>query len=148
MKKRLTNYKIIEHLTTTFSSRVKFNEADPLGIVWHGNYIAYFEEGREAFGRTHGLSYLDIYKNNFTTPIVNVVCDYKFPLKYGDIYTIKTAILNNPTAKIIHKYEIFNQEEVLVCEGETTQAFVDLNGELALYAPAFYDEWKKKVNFK
>jgi hypothetical protein len=29
---------------------VRFNEADPLGIVWHGHYIRYFEDGREAFG--------------------------------------------------------------------------------------------------
>ena len=34
--------------TTTI--RVRFNETDPLGIVWHGNYISYFEEGRESFG--------------------------------------------------------------------------------------------------
>src|SRR5690554_1800658 len=128
MRKRSTNYKIIEHLTTVFTARVKFNEADPIGIVWHGNYIEYFEEGREAFGRKHGMSYLDIHQHNYTTPIVNVKSDYKYPLKYGDVYTIKTHILNNPTAKIIHYYEIFNQNGKLVCEEETTQAFVDAKG--------------------
>ena len=148
MKKRSISYKIIEHLTTVFTARVKFNEADPLGIVWHGNYISYFEEGREAFGRKHGISYLEIHKNKFTTPIVNVVCDYKRPLKYGDVYTIKTHILNSPAAKIIHYYEIYNQEGTLVCEGQTTQAFVDLEGNLSLYSPDFYEEWKKKVNFE
>lgn len=147
MKKRSTNYKIVEHLTTVFTARVKFNEADPLGIVWHGNYIAYFEEGREAFGRKHGMSYLDIHQNQFTTPIVNVESSYKFPLKYGDVYTIHTHILNTPSAKIIHCYEIYNQEAVLVCKGQTTQAFVDLEGNLSLYSPDFYEEWKKKVNF-
>jgi acyl-CoA thioester hydrolase len=148
MRKKSTNYKRIEHLTTVFTARVKFNEADPLGIVWHGNYISYFEEGREAFGRKHGMSYLEIHKNNFTTPIVNVVSDYKRPLKYGDVYTIKTNLLNNSTAKIIHCYEIYNQEGDLVCEGQTTQAFVNLQGKLSLYPPDFYEEWKKKVNFK
>jgi len=148
MRKRSTNYNIIEHLTTVFTARVKFNETDPLGIVWHGNYISYFEEGREAFGRKHGISYLEIHKNKFTTPIVNVVSDYKHPLKYGDVYTIKTHILNNRTAKIIHSYEIYNQDGKLVCEGQTTQAFVDLEGDLSLYSPDFYEEWKKKVNFE
>ena len=148
MKKRLANYKIVEHLTTVFTARVKFKEADSLGIVWHGNYIEYFEEGREAFGREHGMSYLDIFENKFTTPIVNVVSDYKFPLRYGDVYTIKTHILNHPAAKILHFYEIFNQDGILVCEGQTTQAFVDLEGNLSLYSPDFYEEWKKKVNFK
>ena len=36
--------------------RVRFNETDVLGVVWHGNYIKFFEDGREAFGREHGIS--------------------------------------------------------------------------------------------
>ena len=42
---------------------VKFNEADPLGIVWHGHYIRYFEDGRESFGKRYGIAYLDFYHN-------------------------------------------------------------------------------------
>jgi hypothetical protein len=41
---------------------IRFNEADPLGIVWHGHYIRYFEDGREAFGKKFGITYLDFYK--------------------------------------------------------------------------------------
>ncbi len=33
---------------------VRFNEADPLGIVWHGNYIRYFEDGRKLSARNTG----------------------------------------------------------------------------------------------
>ena len=51
---------------------VRFNEADPLGIVWHGHYIRYFEDGRESFGKTHGLGYLDVYKLGYVTPVVSV----------------------------------------------------------------------------
>ena len=49
-------------LTASVIIRVRFSETDPLGIVWHGNYIKYFEEGREAFGRKYGLSYLDVQR--------------------------------------------------------------------------------------
>ena len=48
--------KEIEHVSQV---RIRFVETDPLGIVWHGNYIQYFEDGRESFGRHHGISYLD-----------------------------------------------------------------------------------------
>lgn len=48
-----------KELSFTSEIRVRFVETDPLGIVWHGNYIQYFEDGREAFGRHHGISYLD-----------------------------------------------------------------------------------------
>ena len=57
--------------------RVRFSETDPLGIVWHGNYIKYFEDAREAFGRKYGISYLDVERHGFATPIVKSVCEHK-----------------------------------------------------------------------
>jgi acyl-CoA thioester hydrolase len=62
---------------------VRFNEADPLGIVWHGHYLRYFEDGREAFGKVHGISYLDCLRNDVAVPVVSVQCDYANPLRYG-----------------------------------------------------------------
>lgn len=147
MKRKPTKFKTVAHLTTSFEARVKFNDADPLGIVWHGNYIGYFEEGREAFGRKHGISYLDIHKNNFTTPIVESKCEHKFPLKYGDTFTVETSILKTPVAKMIFNYTIYNQDKKIVCTGHTIQAFVHVNGELSLYPPEFYEKWKEKVKF-
>lgn len=148
MRRKSTKFNRVDHLTTDYTARVKFNEVDSLGIVWHGNYISYFEEGREAFGRKHGLDYLEIKRNHFTTPIVDVNCNYKLPLKYGDIYTIKTSILDHPAAKIVLQYEIFNENEQLICEGQTTQVFVDLEGKMMLYKPLFFQEWQENVNFK
>jgi acyl-CoA thioester hydrolase len=138
-------YAIIDHLTTVYQGRVKFNDADPLGIVWHGNYIGYFEDGREFFGLKHGITYLDIFNNGFSTPIVQSICNHKKPLKYGDTFSVKTMLLDTQAAKMIFNYQIFNQEEELVCTGETTQVFLSINGELSLGYPDFYNSWKKKM---
>ncbi len=124
---------------------VRFNETDPLGIVWHGNYITYFEDGREAFGRHFGISYLDIQKSGFVTPIIKSICEHKFPLKYGDICRIETTFEDTLAAKMIFKFKIFNQDEKLVCIGETIQVFLDNEGDLMLTLPPFFEEWKKKV---
>ncbi len=48
------------NLKISHKIRVRFNETDPIGIVWHGNYLKYFEEGREAFGRHYKISYLNL----------------------------------------------------------------------------------------
>ena len=40
--------------------KVRFGEVDSMGIVWHGNYVKYIEEGRESFGRKYGISYLEL----------------------------------------------------------------------------------------
>ena len=78
-------------ISFTSEIRVRFTETDPLGIVWHGNYIQYFEDGREAFGREHGISYLEQKANGYTSPIVKSSCEHKLPLRYGDVATIKTT---------------------------------------------------------
>ncbi len=133
--------------TISFEStiRVRFNETDPLGIVWHGYYITYFEDGREAFGRAHNISYLEIKANGFITPIVKSTCEHKLPLHYGEIAKIKTTFVDSLAAKMIFKYEIFNPEGKVVCTGETVQVFVSDDGELSLIQPDFFNDWKRKM---
>ncbi|CAM4119062.1 acyl-CoA thioesterase [Zobellia nedashkovskayae] len=134
-----------KEISFTSEVRVRFAETDPLGIVWHGNYIQYFEDGREAFGRHHGISYLDQKDHNFSTPIVKSACEHKLPLTYGDVAKIKTTYIDSQAAKLIFKYEIYNPKGAVVCTGQTVQVFVELGGELSLVIPEFFAEWKKKV---
>lgn len=134
-----------KEITYTSEIRVRFVETDPLGIVWHGNYIQYFEDGREAFGRHHGISYLDQKEHNFSTPIVKSSSEHKLPLRYGDVATVKTTYVDSRAAKMVFRYEIFNPEGQLACTGETVQVFVELGGEMSLNVPEFFLEWKRKV---
>jgi acyl-CoA thioester hydrolase len=144
--KRKTQYKLnTKEISFISDVRVRFTETDPLGIVWHGNYIQYFEDGREAFGRHHGISYLDQKEKGFTTPIIKSSCEHKAPLRYGDIAIIKTFYVDCPAAKMIFRYEIYNQNNQIVCTGETVQVFVEAEGELSLTIPSFFRSWKQKV---
>lgn len=124
---------------------VRFSEIDALGIVWHGHYITYFEDGREAFGKQFGLSYLDIYKNKFATPLVNINVDFKKTVKIGDSVIIETTYIDSPAAKIIFEYKIFRESDnELVASGTSTQVFMNLEHELYITMPDFFTEWKKK----
>lgn len=51
-----------KNLSVSEKVRIRFNETDPLGIVWHGNYIVYFEDGREAFLAESSASPIWMYK--------------------------------------------------------------------------------------
>lgn len=114
-------------------------------VVWHGNYVKYFEDGREAFGREFDLTYLDAKKQGFALPIVKMSMDYKFPLRYGEVATIETTYLNTPAAKIMFSYHIKNENGQTVCTGETTQVFTNSEvGEMSLNLPDFYKAWKQK----
>lgn len=125
---------------------VRFNEADPLGIVWHGHYIRYFEDGREAFGKEHGLGYLDVYKLGYVTPVVSVQCDYKKSLRYGDTVRVDTLYVPLEAAKIKFTYRLFNAAtNELVATGSSVQVFLDKeNSILQLNNPPFFDRWKKE----
>lgn len=134
-------------LSSITEFKIKFNEVDALGIVWHGHYIRYFEDGREAFGEKHGLAYMDIYRQGFIAPVVNINCDYKKSLVYGDTAIIETRFVDSMAAKIIFYYKIFLAEKKdIIAEGTTTQVFLDsVNKQLQLTAPDFFLQWKKST---
>lgn len=133
-----------KEISFTSEIRVRFTETDPLGIVWHGNYIQYFEDGREAFGREHGISYLEQKANGYTSPIVKSSCEHKLPLRYGDVAKIKTTFINSAAAKMVFRYKIYDPNGKLACIGETVQVFLNENGELSLTNPEFFKQWKDK----
>ncbi len=126
--------------------KVRFGEVDSMGIVWHGNYVKYIEEGRESFGKKYGISYLDIYANNVMAPVVNMNIDFKKQVQYGDVLVIETEFINQVAAKFIFNYKIFRKSDnELVATAQSTQVFIDMNKEMILYPPDFVVEWKKKV---
>jgi acyl-CoA thioester hydrolase len=133
-------------LTHQTEVTVRFNEADPLGIVWHGHYIRYFEGGREDFGRHYGISYLDFFRNGLVVPVVSVQCDYKKPLRYGDSIIVETRFMPSPAAKLKFEYSIFNAgTKSLVATGSSLQVFTDAGTmELQLTIPHFFEAWTKK----
>ncbi len=133
-------------ITHTTEIKVKFSDVDALAIVWHGHYIRYFEDGREAFGEKYGLAYLDVFENGLVTPIVNANINYKAPLEYGDTAVIETTFVDHPAAKINFNFTIRNKKNNnIVATGSTTQVFLDAqNRELFWTNPPFFMKWKKK----
>jgi acyl-CoA thioester hydrolase len=139
---------MLKELSDRTEIRVKFNEADPLGIVWHGHYIRYFEDGREAFGMRYGVGYLDFYNNGLIVPVVSVQCDYKRSLRYGGVVTVETIFVPTDAAKLKFNYRLFNAETgQVVATGSSVQVFLDrTTSALQLTNPDFWEEWKIKQN--
>jgi len=135
-------------LTEKTLVNVRFNEADPLGMVWHGHYIRYFEDAREAFGNKYGISYLDFYNHGFIVPVVSVQCDYKRSLRYGEKVIVEAQYEPCEAAKLKFKYLLYESENNhLVAAGSSVQVFLDRNTHLLhLTNPDFFDQWKRKWN--
>lgn len=133
-------------LTDTTTAKVRFSEVDALGIVWHGNYVKYLEDGRESFGRRYGLSYNDVYENGLLTPIVKMEMDYKVQLHHDEEIIIETGYEACEAAKIIFNYRILRKkDQCLVMTARSVQVFLNKEAELELTNPPFYREWKEKM---
>jgi acyl-CoA thioester hydrolase len=124
--------------------KVRFGEVDSMRIVWHGHYIKYFEDAREAFGAKYELGYLEVYKHNVMIPLVKVDCDFKRPLQYGDTAIVEARFVDSPAAKIIFDYTIYRKEDMAVsATGRSIQVFLTPEAELILTPPDFFIGWKK-----
>ncbi len=132
-------------LINRYESRIRFNEVDSMGILWHGNYIKLFEDGRESWGLEFGIHYLEVYENNTFTPIVHSSINHKGMLRYGDTAIIETEFEDSPAAKIIYNYRIYRKSDhELVATGKTIQVFTNLEQKLLLNIPDFFFQWKVK----
>lgn len=125
--------------------QIRFSDTDAMGVVWHGNYLRFFEDGREAFGEKYGLEYLDVYNSGYFTPIVKTDINYKNSIYYGDQVKMITRYVNNRSAKIVFEYELINIDSgLIIASGSTTQVFLSVKErELRLDNPDFYLKWKQ-----
>lgn len=133
-------------LTNRTTLRVRFSEVDSMEVVWHGEYVRYMEDGREAFGRQYGIGYTDIRDAGYVVPIVELDVQYKQFLKYGESAIVETRYIRTDAAKILFEYVIFREsDETVVATGSSMQVFVNkATGLLELNNPDFYKMWKEK----
>ena len=120
--------------------RVRYAETDQMGYVHHGNYAQYFEMGRIEWLRTLGISYKKMEQKNIILPVVSLSTSFKKPAKYDDNLTLKTAIKQLPSAKIIFIYELVNSNREILTTGETTLVFVDAQKNRPMRCPDYIME--------
>ncbi len=126
--------------------RVRFEEVDSMGIVWHGRYAGYFEDGRVALGHKYGISYSDFIRHRNPVPIRQINIEYIEPLFFEDDIEIEAILHWSEAARINFEY-IIRKNGNSVCVGYTVQLMLDENLELLLAPPPFYldfmEKWKK-----
>lgn len=107
--------------------RVRYAETDQMGVVYHANYLVWFEVGRVEFIRQLGLDYKSMEREEGCgIAVVNVSVRYKAPARYDDELVIQTQLLAARGPVIRFGYRIIKAADgVLLCEGETVHVVVD-----------------------
>ena len=118
----------MKELKATVPLNIRFSEVDSMNIVWHGSYVMYFEDAREAFGKKYGIAYLDIFGNGYYAPLVDLSFKYKSPITYDMKPEITITYKPVDAAKIVFDYEITNPENGdVLATGHSVQVFMDMN---------------------
>lgn len=131
-------------LDATTEVTVRFHEVDAMTVVWHGHYIAYFEQARVAFGDRYGLDYMTILREGYVAPIVRMEMEYLRPVRFRETLTVRARLHPEAGARLVFAYRAENRAGEEVANGLSWQAFTDLEGELSLTRPAFYERWLKR----
>lgn len=112
-------------LKSELNLEVRYYETDQMGIVHHSNYIRYFECGRSQMLKELGLPMERIEADGVMTPVVSVECRYKVPARLGDVLHVVTSVDDIPRAKLTVRSEVYNQDGVLLAEGNVVLGFID-----------------------
>lgn len=104
--------------------RVRYSETDQMGVVYHGNYIPYFEIGRVEWLRNKGISYKTMEENGIALPIVSMNINYKKPARYDELLTVHTIFKSQSSVKIEFDCAIYNESQELLTTAQFILVFV------------------------
>lgn len=107
-----------------FNLKVRYSEVDRMNIVYHANYINWFEIGRTEFFRSLGYTYRELEEQRMWLPVIDVGCKYKSPVTYDDTVTIETFIEELGRVRIKYGYRVLCGDRIVV-EGYTSHGFTD-----------------------
>jgi acyl-CoA thioester hydrolase len=121
--------------TSETSVRVRYAETDQMGYVYYGDYAMYYEVGRVESLRQLGLSYKELESLGVMMPVLENHSRYKAPGRYDELLRIRTTIKEKPSVRITFFYEIYNEQDKLINEGETQLVFIDMKSNKPCRAP-------------
>jgi acyl-CoA thioester hydrolase len=116
---------------TPVKIRAIYADTDAMGIVYHTNYIRWFEVGRTELFRDMGILYAEVEAAGFNLPLTQVYCHYHLPAHYDEMVLVETEIAYLKRASMKFTYLIWDENRKnLLTEGYTVHACTDRCGKI------------------
>ena len=111
--------------------RVLYADTDAMGVVYHTNYIRWFELGRNELMRQLGVAYIELEKLSLNLPLTKVSCNYLISARYDQLLTVETKFDYIKRASIRFNSRIWDENrEKLLVEGYTIHACTNNEGKI------------------
>ncbi|SFX59596.1 acyl-CoA thioester hydrolase [Thermoactinomyces sp. DSM 45891] len=108
------------------SIQVRYQETDQMGVVYHSNYLVWFEIGRTAYTHDLGYSYRELEKLGVMLPLIEVKANYRAPARYDDEVIVYTTCTEASGSRLIFEYEIKRKrDQVLLTTGHSIHVWVN-----------------------
>ncbi len=129
----------IEYHDTTV--RVRYAETDQMGVVYHANYLVWFEVGRIELMRAMGFEYKSMEtEEDCHIVVAEAHCRYEKPARYDEVLRVRTRIAEWRNRIVKFSYEILRDgDEVLLATGYTTHVICGSNGRPKSLPPKYRD---------
>lgn len=127
--------------------RVRYVETDQMGVVYHSNFLIWFEVGRVELLRQLGFTYKDMEREDGCyIAVVDARCRYKAPARYDDQILVRTHLKNVRDSLIHFGYEIVRESDgTLLAEGETTHIVTDAGFNKRVLPDRYLEAFKRAV---
>lgn len=124
-----------------YKIRVRYKDTDQMGVVYHANYLNYYEEARTELLREKGFSYKYMEEQGVMLPVREIRSKYIAPALYDELLTVKVMFRGFDGARLKFDNEIYNEQGKLINEGYVELVFMDAKTRRPCHAP----EWFKKA---
>jgi len=132
------------YFISTKEIQVSYADTDMMGVIYHANYVKWFEIGRSQLIEDVGFNYIHMENSGFYAPVQKVEVTYKKPVKYGDKVFVKTWVEENAPFKTLYGYRIENGDGDICATGFSTHIVVSKDNFKLVQFKKFFPEWFQK----
>ena len=108
--------------------RVRYAETDRMDVVYHSNYLVWFETARILMLDQIGMPYSEIEARGLFLPVLTVSAEYKSPARFDDYLEIHLFLKKKPRARMHFDYEVRRGDKLLAI-GHSSHGFMDRSGK-------------------
>ena len=96
----------------SYRFRARYGETDQMGVVYHANYVNWFEIGRTELIREMGYPYRQIERLGLYLPVVDLTMKFRQPARYDDVIEVFTRIVEFSNATIRFESQVRRADRV------------------------------------
>jgi acyl-CoA thioester hydrolase len=136
-------------LKTVSTVRVRYAETDNMGVVYHSNFLIYFEIGRTDYFRDLGFTYRAMEADNVFMPVTECYCQFKLPAYYDDELDIQTSLEMLSRIRLKFTYMVIRKADSrLIAEGYTVHVPVNRSGVPCRIPPPYLEALNETTHIK